>query len=93
MAEPATFDESDWAALTGAGKKALRILHSYGFSLSFEPLSRAAGVGQKSMNSLIEMGLAIEGDSGIHGRCFKLTDKGALAIEWLQGRRTRAYPT
>ncbi|GAB1362417.1 hypothetical protein MASR1M32_16530 [Rhodobacter sp.] len=93
MSEPATFDESDWAALSGADKKALRILHNYGFnSISPDPLARAAGVGAKSMESLIRKGLATEAPSGLHGRYFLMTDKGTLATSWLLGHRIRVYP-
>ena len=93
MDEPATFNEADWAGLTVSDKKALKILSDYGFSLGLEPLARAAGVGQKSMDSLISKELAIEGESGLHGRYFQLTDKGVLALEWIAGRRLRVYPS
>lgn len=92
MNEVATFNEPDWEELSGADKKALKILSGYGFGFNFEPLGRAAGVGQKSMDALIGKGLAIEGERGLHGRYFKLTDKGALAVEWTFGRRVRVYP-
>lgn len=94
MTEPATFDEDDWAALSGADKKALRILSNYGFNtISPDPLARAAGVGAKSMESLIQKGLAVETESGLHGRYFKMTDKGTLAQSWLMGHKIRVYPS
>lgn len=90
MTDPATFDEADWNQLTGHDKRALRIFSRV--ALDFEPLAKAAGVGQASMDSLIAQGLAVEGDPYRHGnRTFKLTDKGWLAVEWLHGRRTRVY--
>jgi len=92
MTQPATFEESDWAELSGPDKKALKTLSRYGFSLGFEPLARAAGVGQKSVDSLISKGLAIEGENGLHGRYFRLTNKGSLSIEWIEGRNVRVYP-
>ena len=91
MSEPATFDEDDWAALTGTDKKALRIFGRV--AIGFEPLAKAPGVGQKSMDGLTKKGLAVEGEQSLHGRTFKITHKGWLAIEWMQGRRTRVYPT
>lgn len=90
MSEPITFDDSDWRELTGHDKKALRIFSRV--AIGFEPLAKAAGVGQKSMDALMAQGLAVEGEPGLHGRTFKITKKGWLAVEWLQGRRTRVYP-
>lgn len=90
VSEPATFDESDWASLTGPDKKALKTFSRTG--LGYEPLAKAPGVGQKSMDALIAKGLAVEGERCLHGRTFKLMDKGWLAVEWLQGRKTRVYP-
>ncbi|MBC7131704.1 MAG: hypothetical protein H5U16_01185 [Roseovarius sp.] len=91
MTEPTTFNETDWSDLTGNDKKTLRILSHV--ALNFEPLAKSTGVGQKSMDSLIEKGLAVEGEPSMHGRTFKLTDKGWLAVEWLHGRKTRVYPS
>ncbi|TKV73676.1 hypothetical protein FDV58_36315 [Bradyrhizobium elkanii] len=91
MNEPATFDEDDWRDLTGPDKRALRIFSRV--AIDFEPLAKASGVGQKSMDELIAKGLAIEGNRSLHGRTFKITNKGWLAVEWLEGRKTRAYPT
>lgn len=90
MSEPATFEEADWAELTGPDKKALSAFSRV--SQEFDALSTATGVGQKSMDSLMAKGLAVEGEPSIHGRTFKITDKGWLAIEWINGRRTRVYP-
>lgn len=90
MTATATFDESDWDSLTVADKKAIKIFSRV--SLDYEPLAKASGVGQKSMDALIAKGLAVEGKLGLHGRTFKLTDKGWLAVEWLSGRRVRTYP-
>ncbi len=90
--EPATFDDLDWATITGPDKKALSTFSRR--AIDFEILANAPGVGQKSMDALIGKGLAIEGaPSTVHGRRFKLTDKGWLAVEWIQGRRTRVYPS
>lgn len=88
--DPATFDESDWQGLTAAEKKALKIFSRA--AIGFEPLAKAAGVGQPSMDALISKELAVEGEPSLHGRTFKLTDKGWLAVEWLHGRKTRVYP-
>ncbi|WP_296221353.1 hypothetical protein [uncultured Sphingomonas sp.] len=90
MSDPARFDEDDWAALSSNDKKTLRIWSRV--ALDFEPLARATGVGQKSMDSLISKDLAVEGEGSLHGRTFKLTDKGWLAVEWLHGRKMREYP-
>ena len=90
MEEAATFDELDWRGLTGNDKRALGIFSRV--ALDFEPLARATGVGQQSMDSLMAKGLAVEGEESLHGRTFKLTDKGWLAVEWLSGRRMRVYP-
>ena len=57
MTEPATFDEEDWHELTGSDKKAIRILNRYGFSLGLEPLARVAGVGQKSVDALMQFAM------------------------------------
>jgi hypothetical protein len=92
MSEAATFDEEDWRELTAADKKALGIISRY--AIDFEVIAKMSGVGQSSMDVLISKGLAVEGEpSKVHGRRFKLTDKGWLAVEWTQGRRTRVYPT
>lgn len=88
--EPATFDESDWQTLTTADKKALKVFSRV--AIGFEPLAKAAGVGQPSMDALILKELAVEGEPSLHGRTFKLTDKGWLAVEWLHGRKTSVYP-
>ncbi|MCH8683875.1 hypothetical protein [Pedomonas mirosovicensis] len=85
MSEAITFDRSDWRDLTGAEKRALRAFSRVG--IDFEPLAKAVGVGQKSMDALIEKGLAVEGKPSLHGRTFKITEKGWLAVEWLSGRR------
>lgn len=90
MDEPTTFDEADWYELTGNDKKALKIFSRV--AIDFEPLAKATGVGQKSMDALIAKGLAVEGPSSRHGRTFKVTKKGRLAVEWLFGRRIRIYP-
>ena len=91
--EPATFDESDWQELTAADKKAIKILNQYGFgNIRPEPLARAVGVGQRSIDALIKKGLAVEDAPGLHGRYFKLTDKGVLATCWINGSRVRVYP-
>ncbi|MEO9297173.1 hypothetical protein [Devosia alba] len=90
MNEAVTFDEADWRQLTGHDKKALRTLARV--SIDFEPLAKASGVGQKSMDALIAKDLTVEGAPSLHGRTFKITKKGWLAVEWLQGRRTRVYP-
>lgn len=65
MGEPATFDEADWAELTGPDKKALGKFSRV--SMGFDALAKAPGVGQKSMDSLMAKGLAIEGEPSIHG--------------------------
>jgi predicted transcriptional regulator len=52
----------------------------------FEPLAKWAGVGQKSLDELIRKGLAVEDDKTIHGRTFKITEKGWLALSWIQRR-------
>ncbi len=90
MSERATFDENDWASLSPSDKKALKTFSRV--AISFEPLAKAAGVGQKSMDSLIAKNLAVEGPESLHGRTFKITNKGWLAVEWIHGRRTRVYP-
>lgn len=90
MSEAATFDEEDWRDLTGPDKKALKIFSRV--SIEYDPLSKAPGVGQRSMDSLVSKGLAVEGEPCLHGRTFKITQKGWLAVEWLHGRRPRVYP-
>jgi hypothetical protein len=91
MSAAETFNELDWAQLTGPDKKALKVLARV--AIDFEPLGKAPGVGQKSMDALLDKGLAIEGEpSLVQGRRFKLSKKGWLAVEWLQGRRTRVFP-
>lgn len=93
MDEPATFDEGDWADLTSSDKKALKTLDRYGFgNISPEPLARAAGVGQPSVDALISKGLAVEDEPGLHGRYFKLTEKGVLATCWINGSQVRVFP-
>ncbi len=90
MGELITFNETDWRELTGSDKKALRIFSRV--AIGFEPLAKASGVGQKSMDALIAKGLAMEGERSLRGRTFKITKKGRLAVEWLDGRRVRVYP-
>jgi hypothetical protein len=90
MSEPITVNESDWRELTGQDKKALRIFSRV--AIGFEPLAKAAGVGQKSRAALMAQGLAVEGEPGLHRRTFKIMKKGWLTVEWLHGRRTRIYP-
>lgn len=90
MSEPITFDEADWRELTGPDKKALRTFSRV--AISFESLAKASGVGQKSMDALVAKGLAEEGDRSLHGRTFRITKKGWLAVEWLHGRHIRVYP-
>lgn len=85
-----TFDEDDWSELTPADKKALKRLSLT--TLDFDPLAKTSGVGQQSMDSLVAKGITEEGPRGIHGREFRITDKGWLAVEWLNGRRRRSYP-
>lgn len=92
MSEVATFDESDWRELTAADKKALGIMVRY--AIDFEVIAKMSGVGQGSMDALVSKALAVEGPpSKVHGRRFKLTEKGWLAIEWMQGRQVRVYPS
>ena len=86
MAEPTTFDESDWRELAGPDKKALRTFSRV--AIDFEPLAKAYGVGQKSMDVLMSKGLDEEGESSLHGRRFRIARKEWLAVEWLQSRRT-----
>jgi hypothetical protein len=85
-----TFGERDWQSLSGSDKKALCTFSRV--ALSFEPLATAPGVGQKRMDSLIDKGLAEEGEPGLHGRTFQLSKKGWLAVEWCNGNRMREYP-
>jgi len=89
MFDAATFDEKDWAALTPADKEALTTLARTG--ADFQAVATWPNVGQFNMDSLLAKGLALEGALSIYGRRFKLTDKGRLAVEWLQGRRPRVY--
>jgi hypothetical protein len=44
------------------------------------------------MDALTAQGLAVEGEPSLHGRTFKVTKEGWLAVEWLNGRQTRVYP-
>ena len=81
------FDEDDWSALTASDKKALRILNRT--TIGFEALSKSPGVGQDSIDSLIKKRLVEEGAESIHGRTFRVTPKGSLAFEWIQGNRMR----
>ena len=93
MSHAATFNEVDWARLSASEKKALTTLSRYGFgNINPEPLISAAGVGQRSVDTLIEKGLAVEDEPGLHGRYFKLTNKGVLASYWIEGSRMRVYP-
>lgn len=86
MTEPSTFDETDWNDLSMADKKALRRISQV--ATDYEPLAKMAGVGQKSMDSLIDKNLAVEGAASRHGaRTFKLTDKGWLAVNLLNGQK------
>lgn len=89
MTEPVTFDEDDWASLTASDKKALPQMVR---ALDFEPLANLSGVGLKSIYALMEKGLVIEGEPSMLGRMFKLTTKGWLAVDWVNGRQTRVYP-
>lgn len=86
----ALFTIDDWQSLTPPQKKALRKFSRV--AIDFEPLAKAAGVGQSSMDSLIAIGLAEEGEASLHGRTFRLTDKGWLAVEWLNGNRVTSVP-
>ena len=88
----ATFTAQDWERLSGHDKKALRTLSRIGASLGFEPIAKASGVGEGSITSLMAQGLIEEGEPGIHGRYFKTTDKGSLAIEWCNGNRMERVP-
>lgn len=88
----ATFTVQDWERLSGHDKKALRILSRIGANLGFEPIAKAPGVGEASINSLIAQELIKEGEPGLHGRYFKTTDKGSLAIEWCNGNRMERMP-
>ena len=87
MSDPSAFDKSDWADLESHEKNALRKFSRV--ATDFEALAKAAGVGQKSMDDLMAKGLAVEGEPSRHGRTFKITEKGWLAVEWLSGRRPR----
>lgn len=84
------FTLEDWAELTPYDKKALKAFARN--TTGFEPLSKAVGVGQPSMDALIAKGLAVEGEPGLHGRTFKITIKGRLAVEWINGNRMRRVP-
>ncbi len=81
------FDEDDWAEITPSDKKALRIFSRV--ALGYESLSKAPGVGVRSMEALISKGLAEEGKTGLHGRTFKINGKGYLALEWMKGNHQR----
>jgi hypothetical protein len=92
MSETATFDENDWRDLTPADKKALKVIPRYSAG-DFEIIAKMVGLGQPSMDALLAKGLAVEGEpSKVHGRRFRLTEKGWLAFEWINGRRTRVFP-
>lgn len=80
-----TFEESDWRALSGWDKRALLRFSRIG--IDFAPLINVSGVAQRSMNSLLAMGLAIEGQRSIDGRTFKITEKGLRAVAWAKGSR------
>ncbi|WP_082714991.1 hypothetical protein [Falsirhodobacter sp. alg1] len=98
MQSPVTFDERDWRQLTANDKRVLPLLDRAGFSeISCEILARAVGVGQKSMDSLIDKGLAVECKEEVpgeflDGKYFKLTKKGILAYCWVKGSQIRTYP-
>ena len=89
MNDSTKFTKLDWVELTPADKKALKIFANY--ATDFEPLAKLAGVGQKSMDDLIRKELAVEGEKSIHGRTFKITDKGWLALSWIQGQRIESF--
>ncbi len=93
MTEPVTFTIDDWQALTGHDKAAVRILRR---ALDdFEPLAALPGLGQGRAASAIQMGLAEEGPCsrpGIADKGYRLTKKGWLASEWLNGNRMAVYP-
>lgn len=89
MNDSVEFTKWDWGDLTPADKKALKIFSNY--ATDYEPLAKLAGVGQKGMDELIRKGLAVEGDKTTHGRTFKITEKGWLALSWIQGRRIQKF--
>lgn len=84
----AIFTRDDWEGLTPNDKRVIKIFARV--SIDYEPLAKAVGVGQQSMDALIAKGLAEEGSPSLHGRRFKLTEKGWYACEWIQGRRPRS---
>lgn len=90
---PVTFSESEWLRLTSRDKACLGKLAS---ALDdFEPLAKFAGLGQLSVESLIEKGLAEEGPSSrsaVSDVGYRLTKKGWLANEWRTGNRVTEYP-
>jgi hypothetical protein len=90
---PVTFDEDDWAHLTGQNKIAIGKLAA---ALDdFEPIAKFSGLGQAGIENLIAKGLAEEGPSCRPSTAqfgYRLTKKGWLANEWRSGNRMREYP-
>ncbi|QDA35800.1 hypothetical protein E4191_16685 (plasmid) [Paracoccus liaowanqingii] len=75
------FEQSDWQGLSGADQDTLRFWLQA--TIALQPLAKAAGVDQKSKGSMISQGLAFEDNHEIYGYTLNLTDRGWLAIEWL----------
>ena len=90
VCDPAIFDDDDWHSLRDREKTALLVL-SKG-SAHFDKLENALGVAMKSVDALVSKGLAIEDISPLGGAECKITEKGWLAVEWINGRRTRLPP-
>jgi len=90
---PTTFDLDDWEELTGQDKATIRKLRS---ALDdFEPLANLPGIGPLKVRSLMDKGLAEEGPCSrplVAESGYRLTKKGWLASEWIDGRRMTEYP-
>jgi len=88
-----TFTLDDWEYLTAADKRAVVKLRRALFD--FEPLANLPGVGMGMVGSLMTKELAEEGPysrPAVAERGYRLTKKGWLASEWINGKRTAAYP-
>jgi hypothetical protein len=87
------FTLDDWEYLSGADKRAIVKLR--GALYDFEPLANLPGIGTGMIGSLMAKELAEAGPCSrpaVAERGYRLTKKGWLASEWINGNRMAVYP-
>ena len=76
-------DTPAWSKLNAADKRALRAFAAFGPSC--EPLARVPGVGERTINHLLEFGLVEKGPVWrLHGQTYRVTKQGMSLVSALE---------